>query len=131
MEKLTRSQKSYRKHKEVRKAKSLLYSKETNYKAQKEYQKRNPQTDRKKYPNKVKIAIYDILGRVCKNCGFEDTRALQIDHVNGNGSIERKQITGSYYKHILIDLIKNPTKYQILCANCNWIKKDINKENRK
>jgi hypothetical protein len=51
---------------------------------------------------------------------------LQIDHVNGNGSKERKNITLSLFlKKVLADKEGN---YQLLCANCNFIKKHINNE---
>lgn len=64
----------------------------------------------------------------CVRCGFTDIRALQIDHVNGGGSKERKQAKKGIYKHIL-DKIKNGSKeYQVLCANCNWIKRCENRE---
>ena len=32
------------------------------------------------------------LGGKCKECGFLDHRALQIDHVNNDGYVERKLI---------------------------------------
>ena len=83
--------------------------------------------------NKVGIArvkCIEILGGKCSKCGFSDIRALQIDHVNGGGQKEIKKI-GSYkmYQNIIEneDVRKN---YQILCANCNWIKRYENKENR-
>ncbi len=53
--------------------------------------------------------------------GCTDFRALQFDHVKGGGTQERK-IT-SYYEGLCKDVISDITgKYQLLCANCNWIK---------
>lgn len=75
--------------------------------------------------------ILDFLGGKCKRCGITDIRVLQIDHVNGNGYKEKKQLglssgnTHSYYRHIR-DV--NGVGYQILCANCNWIKRYEQKE---
>lgn len=68
------------------------------------------------------------LGNKCNKCGFTDIRALQIDHVFGNGKQEKKAIKNQwnkFYKEVLKD---NTGKYQCLCANCNWIKKSENKE---
>lgn len=71
--------------------------------------------------------IFSILGEVCCICGFNDKRALAIDHINGGGTKERK-IGGGYYSLILNKLKNNSKDYQILCFNCNQIKKVENKE---
>lgn len=84
---------------------------------------------------KLKTEVYALLGGKCINCGFSDVRALQIDHINGGGLKDKREIPNasnylSYYAHI-IDSIKNgEQKYQLLCANCNWIKRIENNENR-
>lgn len=70
--------------------------------------------------------ILELLGGKCCRCGFDDVRALQVDHVNGGGHQERK-ITTSVNK-LFKDIKKIPEKYQLLCANCNWIKRYENKE---
>ena len=65
---------------------------------------------------RMRIEILELLGGCfCKECGFSDWRALQIDHIEGGGHEERKK-----QKEIVK---KNPERYQVLCANCNWIKK--------
>ena len=61
-----------------------------------------------------------MLGAVCKHCGFKDKRALQIDHVKSNGADERKLLN---QRDILYRVIDHPEDYQVLCANCNQIKK--------
>lgn len=47
---------------------------------------------------------------------------LQIDHVNGGGKKEHNRYKSgtSYLKKVLVD---TEGKYQLLCANCNWIKR--------
>lgn len=63
----------------------------------------------------------------CIRCGFSDIRALQIDHVLGDGTKHRKtQNNASFY----IDLARGrcTQDVQILCANCNWIKRNENGE---
>jgi len=76
----------------------------------------------------TRSAVFDKLGRSCARCGFSDIRALQIDHVFGNGRLDRvkNRTNVSTYKKILASLPSD--KYQILCANCNWIKRIENNE---
>ena len=79
--------------------------------------------------NDIKENIFEKLGHVCKRCGFSDKRALCIDHVNGGGYKELKKLTVfQYYKKVLED---KTNSYQILCHNCNWIKRSENNEVRK
>lgn len=89
------------------------------------YQKRKQAKERKRI---LRNKIITYLGKKCVRCGFDDYRALQIDHVNGGGNVERKIYwqTIQYYNHILTLLSTN--KYQLLCANCNWIKREENNE---
>lgn len=59
----------------------------------------------------------------CKQCGFRDTRALSIDHINGNGAEHRKLGAGTGIR-LCRWLIRNglPDGFQILCMNCQFIK---------
>ena len=80
---------------------------------------------RERYRKDTRKKATDHLGGKCKKCGFDDERALQIDHINGDGIKDRnKQITG-FYKRVIED---TENKYQLLCANCNAIKRIENKE---
>ena len=78
---------------------------------------------------KLKFMIFSKLGARCKSCGYDkDEKALQIDHVNNDGAEHRRQLNckaGSYklYKSVLESIKNNEKKFQILCANCNWIKR--------
>lgn len=66
------------------------------------------------------------LGDACARCGFDDPRALQIDHLNGGGNQERKTHGWwGVYKRILAGDVEG---FQLLCANCNLIKRIENKE---
>lgn len=71
--------------------------------------------------SKVRFSIFEAIGAFCAHCGFSDKRALQIDHINGGGNVERKKFSNAwgFRKHVMANL----DKYQILCANCNWIKR--------
>jgi hypothetical protein len=75
-----------------------------------------------KWSAQLRIKVIEKLGGKCKDCGFNDPRALQIDHVNNDGYIERNLITSrvTYLNKVLKD---TSGKYQLLCANCNWIKR--------
>lgn len=76
---------------------------------------------------KLKQTVYTQYGNICGHCGFTDQRAFQLDHVNGGGTKERKEKCWNY-QLVLLDARKNPTKYQLLCANCNAIKRYTNSE---
>src|SRR6266850_2117627 len=68
--------------------------------------------------------VLKALGDRCSRCGFTDWRALQIDHINGGGLIEHQKYSGSrYHPHVLRSVKRGSKKYQLLCANCNWIKR--------
>ncbi len=63
--------------------------------------------------------------------GCTDVRALQIDHVRGGGSTELRAGHGVGLAHLYrvrtdlkyAALTGIPSAYQLLCANCNWIKR--------
>lgn len=76
----------------------------------------------------IRAAILEKLGKKCKKCGFDDVRALQVDHINGGGKKHIASFSNNmrtYYKFVLKD---TSGMFQILCANCNWIKRYANKE---
>ena len=65
----------------------------------------------------------------CVKCGFDDIRALSIDHIKGNGAEERKRLGASRLYNYLRER-NYPRGYQTLCMNCQWIKKAKNGEYR-
>lgn len=89
---------------------------------------RNPDYPKRKWQD-VKNRVYDLYGRTCARCGFSDIRALQLDHVKNDGfkcrvrRSDGRRVTRTHPSWY--DAVKNyqPNKYQILCANCNWIKR--------
>ena len=77
---------------------------------------------------KKALAMLSAGGEIkCKRCGFNDIRALQIDHVDGGGGTDRKT-RQSTCLHLDIVRGRNSSNVQILCANCNWIKRHENGE---
>lgn len=92
-------------------------------------QSRGRQLRRRSAHQKYREAALARLGNKCVRCGFDDVRALQIDHVNGNGPSDRKRFSGTYTFYKYVAESENPfTEYQLLCANCNWIKRCENRE---
>ncbi len=56
--------------------------------------------------------------------GCTDRRALQFDHVGGGGSTEPRGLTRLYLIRRDLKWAKPKERnYQLLCANCNWIKR--------
>ena len=79
------------------------------------------------YHRKYRNEAIDILGGKCVRCGIDDRRVLQIDHINGGGRREEREIRNSgIVKKIIAG---NTAGYQLLCANCNWIKRWELREN--
>lgn len=73
--------------------------------------------------------LIKFLGGICKRCGFDDSRALQVDHIKGGGRKEfRDNPKFLKAKTYMEEVRLHPEKYQLLCANCNWIKRYENNE---
>jgi hypothetical protein len=96
---------------------------------------------------KLTRELQEKLGGRCSNpdCGWRnndgtigctDVRALQFDHVRGGGSAELRQGYGGGLAHLYrirtdikyAELTNQRSDYQLLCANCNWIKRNENRE---
>ena len=71
---------------------------------------------------KAKVLTYYGRGKLsCLVCGFDDMRALTIDHIEGGGrEHRRKEKIGNMYQWLVEQ--SYPTGYQTLCMNCNFIK---------
>ena len=105
--------------------------KRTKYASDDEYRERvlrrakaqyNPEYTKKKYHLYRRKAFEVLGGYVCTLCGFDDPRALQIDHVADDGYQKRQD--GELGERLYRLVIQTGgTGFQILCANCNWIKK--------
>ena len=83
----------------------------------------------------IKNEILKLLGNQCINPygehkePYTNILALQIDHINGGGNKARKKVNVTkFYLDILKEIQNGSKDYQLLCANCNWIKRFKNKE---
>lgn len=70
-----------------------------------------------------KIRIISAYGGKCTRCGFTDERALQLDHVDGGGRAHFKQFKSPASLYTWVERNNYPKSLQILCANCNSIKR--------
>ena len=100
--------------------------------AMREYRRSRPHYDvirNRNYRETLRLKVIEHFGGKCVRCNFSDWRGLQIDHINGGGrkSFGEKRSSAVYYHNSLLKEIPGVI-YQLLCANCNQIKKYENKE---
>lgn len=76
--------------------------------------------------NKIRVILHYSPEGKCVRCGFSDMRALSMDHIKGRGAQHIRKIHIPLYSW----LIKNnfPEGFQVLCMNCQWIKRFENHE---
>ena len=78
-------------------------------------------TQRKELHRQMRALVLEAYGNKCTCCGESTFEFLTIDHINGNGATERKELrlTGSklYWKLRKEGFPKD--NYRILCLNCN------------
>lgn len=99
------------------------------------YRQKNPEYFARaasEYRLKQKLRLFEILGGPrCANpvClvpgGCKELLALEIDHKNDDGNIDRKRFsqTGVAVNYYLKHPDEAKTKLQVLCSNCNQIKR--------
>ena len=101
-----------------------------NYNYQLDY-RRKKLFNTKEWYRRKRLAVLSLLGNKCVMCGIDDFRVLQIDHIQGGGYKDKKSRTEAYWTTVINSVLKKENKYQLLCANCNWIKRFENNEVRK
>jgi hypothetical protein len=85
--------------------------------------------------NKTKIQVFQYYcgGDIkCAKCPYDDIRALSIDHINGDGKDHFDEKGRKLSGEKLYRWLKRnnfPIGFQILCMNCQFIKRYENKEN--
>lgn len=78
--------------------------------------------------NKVLLS----LGGKCVCCGYDkDLRGMVLDHINGDGSDDRKKLGTRIARYYSKHLDEAKIKLQVLCATCNQIKAYENREHNK
>jgi len=61
-------------------------------------------------------------------CPVVDLRALSVDHKNGGGRKETAITGGGVHLYRSLILRGFPPGYQILCLNCQFVKRDVRRE---
>lgn len=110
-------------------------------KKKREYDTKWMASIRKKYPEKyllaasaqrerLKARVFLLYGNCCNKCGFRDSRALQLDHkIRPAGSTDTSaHLHAMPLIRAILSGKENWLNYQLLCANCNWIKRSTNSE---
>jgi len=87
---------------------------------------------RLQYHQRLRMRVLEKFGSRCNNplCavpgGCTDVRCLHVDHVRNDGYLEKRYggpAGGRSRVSILQRALKDTTgRFQLLCANCNWIK---------
>ena len=86
----------------------------------------------KRHSKRIKEAVIGYYGEgKCARCGIDNPVLLCIDHIEGGGRKERQEnkTTGGsqFYQWLWNNNL--PDGYQVLCWNCNALKRYENKEN--
>ena len=76
-----------------------------------------------------RVSALMFMGGRCERCGNDDNRVLQFDHVHGGGRKDALLHGGG--AAIIKRIFATPARFQVLCANCNWIKRAERNENPK
>jgi hypothetical protein len=64
----------------------------------------------------------------CARCGYKDLRALSVDHKASDGAARREeQGKGSNFYQWIVNN-NYPEGFQILCMNCQWVKRHEKQE---
>jgi len=68
--------------------------------------------------------LFSIYGDVCACCGETEKRFLTLEHINGSGlpQSNSKRLKTLGVEKVWKEAIEanDPTKFEILCYNCNW-----------
>jgi len=95
------------------------------HKWKKEHRKERLESD-KRYRDKLRNDILIHYGGnppTCACCGEQEIKFLGLDHINGNGTQERKRLR--HFGDSLYAWLRKhdyPKGYQVLCHNCNLAK---------
>jgi len=107
-----------RRHAEMNRIRSKTYYQENKHRYN------NTRSSRRQH---YRDLLFEALGGAkCVRCGFSDRRALQFDHINGDGT-KKIHHDESKDSHTYVIYANDPElarkTFQVLCANCNAIKR--------
>ena len=93
--------------------------------AMRKYRAENPEKFRKQSRDakaRLKERLFEMYGHRCAICGFDDKRALTLDHINQNGNEERR-LLGERGVYVRAVNEYRPDEYRTLCMNCQFIER--------
>lgn len=74
----------------------------------------------------IKLELFAGYGNKCACCGETTFEFLSLDHINGDGNLDRKRFGRSSYRTINMyrEVIASgfPNSFQVLCFNCHFAK---------
>lgn len=85
---------------------------------------------RRNYYRELRARVLRLLGDRCVTCGYDaDRRGLEIDHIAGDGDVERGRRGDqlAMFRRILRDP-QYQARFQVLCAICHRIKTAENED---
>ena len=91
----------------------------------------------KRYQMLIKVEVlshYSNGTPQCNRCAESRIECLSIDHEEGEGSSHRRKVSNGRGGYAFYKWLKNhnfPAGFQVLCMNCQWIKKIANHEHRR
>ena len=68
---------------------------------------------------RLRFAAITMLGSECRRCSYEDVRALQFNHINGDGG--SREIYSGGGQQFYLSILRGRPDVELLCANCNVI----------
>lgn len=74
---------------------------------------------------KEKQIVLAMFNRKCRICGFDNPKALELDHIieiRRNTATKNDSSAGTGLWHRMARGLLNPEDFQLLCANCHSIK---------
>jgi len=80
----------------------------------------------RKTKREIRLKLLRHLGDGCVFCGYDKNElTLQIDHIDGSGASDKRRFKGNAtaYGYYLNHPEMAKDRLQILCANCNAIKR--------
>jgi hypothetical protein len=76
----------------------------------------------RKYDDGLKFAAMNAYGGLCSCCGEKELYFLTIDHINGDGFLDRKnKLVGTkMYRWMRKNNYPDKDRFRVLCYNCNY-----------
>ena len=67
----------------------------------------------------MRSRCYIFLGGACGDCGEREHEFLTVEHIFGDGSLERKRLHPDQIKRRILSGELDRSRYKVLCRNCN------------